>query len=833
MTAHNLPSQPTPFVGREEELSQLLERINNRDCRLLTLMGLGGSGKTRLVIEVANRVEKSLVENIYFVALQPITLIQNLPLAIADAIGLVMRGQGEPTQQILNYLQDKNCLLILDNLEHLLPSTDFLGEILNVAPAVKLLVTSREALNLREEWLFTVQGMEVPSGDKARPTETYDSIRLFEVYAQRIRPDFSLKTDQNHVVRICQLVEGLPLAIELLASWLRYMSCAQIADEVTQGVDFLHTNLRNLPARHQSLRAVFDQSWKLLSDQEQNICKRLAVFRGHFSRDAAAQVAEANLTTLSALVDKSIFHRDAEGRYWMHELLRQHAESYLRENDGDFQAAQEQLGNYYAHYLHTRMDGSMGHYQIEIAQEIAVELDNIRAAWQWAVEENNPRFFEKAGQALHLFYQFTSRYTEGADMLYQAIRALNDNQSTDTSRVLLALQTNLGWMYIRLGKLVEAEQVLLQNIDQYHHLGIPPLYGHGTDPRLPLGILSVIRGDYHRAQHYGEDAYRIAETHHHIWNMAFANYVLASAALAVGALDKAAHCANEACRLAEQVGDRWSMAYFLNECGNVALTREDYSAANRYYRDSYGLREAFNDPQGMAVALNHLGEVALLQNDTEMARDYYRQSRVIYETIHDYGGLAEALTGLGTVASTLGDYTQAAQHFQNALQIAQEIHYQKLIFSILNNVAAMWLKAGKAERGGELLAVVQHHPGSDFEAKTRANYLLQAHNTNASTPPDIPNDISKLIGVVREALAQSTAQQAIRLPNQQLLVEPLTEREFDVLRLLSLGMTNEEIAKELTLAVGTIKAHNNRIFGKLAVTNRTQAVARARELNLL
>jgi ATP/maltotriose-dependent transcriptional regulator MalT len=275
------------------------------------------------------------------------------------------------------------------------------------------------------------------------------------------------------------------------------------------------------------------------------------------------------------------------------------------------------------------------------------------------------------------------------------------------------------------------------------------------------------------------------------------------------------------------------MAYFLNECGNVALTREDYSAANRYYRDSYGLREAFNDPQGMAVALNHLGEVALLQNDTEMARDYYRQSRVIYETIHDYGGLAEALTGLGTVASTLGDYTQAAQHFQNALQIAQEIHYQKLIFSILNNVAAMWLKAGKAERGGELLAVVQHHPGSDFEAKTRANYLLQAHNTNASTPPDIPNDISKLIGVVREALAQSTAQQAIRLPNQQLLVEPLTEREFDVLRLLSLGMTNEEIAKELTLAVGTIKAHNNRIFGKLAVTNRTQAVARARELNLL
>ncbi|PKO20431.1 MAG: SARP family transcriptional regulator, partial [Chloroflexi bacterium HGW-Chloroflexi-1] len=326
----NLPPSPTPFVGREEELAELADYLANPDCRLLTLVGPGGIGKTRLVLQVAADQTGAFVHGIHFVPLASVSSTELIVSAIAEALDLPFDSHQDPKEQLLNYLHEKEMLLVLDNLEHLLPisissacgkgegGAELLAEILRRAPGVVLLVTSRERLNLREEWVYTVEGLTYPEGEAVgRPAlsvaegpETYSAVNLFQQRARRAYQHFSLsEIERPHVVRICQLVEGMPLGVELAAAWVAVHSCEEIAQEIERNLDILTTRLRNVPARQWSVRATFEHSWQLLSETEKDIFARLSVFRGGFRREAAAVVTGASLSTLSSLLDKSLIRR--------------------------------------------------------------------------------------------------------------------------------------------------------------------------------------------------------------------------------------------------------------------------------------------------------------------------------------------------------------------------------------------------------------------------------------------------------------------------------------------------------------------------------------------
>ncbi|MGC9358146.1 MAG: AfsR/SARP family transcriptional regulator, partial [Anaerolineae bacterium] len=329
---HNLPASSTPFVGRQAEIDQIKALLTSSDSRIVTLVGPGGMGKTRLALQTAREALKDFRDGVFFVPLAPLSTSGLLIQAIADALDFpfFQRESESPRDQLLNYLREKKLLLVLDNFEHLIAVAPLLSDVVRAAPGVTLLVTSRERLNLHGEWVFKIPGMRVPESSSVEELTEYGAVQLFIQSARRAAGHFDL-TDENRedVVRICQLVAGSPLGIELSASWARLLAPREIVAEIEHSLDFLTTSLRDLPERHRSLRAVFEHSWHLLENEEQALFRRLSIFRGGFTREAAREVAEASLLHLSSLVDKSVLRRDPVGRYELHELLRQYAEEKL------------------------------------------------------------------------------------------------------------------------------------------------------------------------------------------------------------------------------------------------------------------------------------------------------------------------------------------------------------------------------------------------------------------------------------------------------------------------------------------------------------------------
>ncbi len=395
----------------------------------------------------------------------------------------------------------------------------------------------------------------------------------------------------------------------------------------------------------------------------------------------------------------------------------------------------------------------------------------------------------------------------------------------------------------RLGRLEQAQSLFERCHAVYRHLDEPPRYAHVSDPRLGLGLLASLRGDYAEAQHLLEQVRQLSERDGHRGNQRTADYFLAGIHLAQGQYQAAHEHAQAAYAVAQATQDRWFMAYCLHELGHAARALGAYEQARRYYQASYTLREEFGDPGGMAVALTHLGAVALLQGNSETAEDRYRQSLAIYREINDQGGLVTALDGLGQALSARGQVQAAAQHLHDALHIATNAHFIALRLSLLISIGHLLLQTGGQERGIEVLLFVRDHAATTREARDRAQRLLEQHSGRMS--PRVRgrgqvNDLEALTTQLQAELAAVEAQPDIgspagrsSQPDAQPLIEPLTPRERELLRLLVAGLSYQEIAAQLTIAVGSVKSHTHNIYEKLGVRNRVQAAARAIELGLL
>lgn len=846
---HNLlPQPPTSFIGREKDVAEVFRLLSNADCRLLTLVGPGGIGKTRLAIQTGYTFKQDSAYDVYFVPLQAVRSSEILISTMADTLKIPLSRQDAPQLQLLNYLHDKTFLLVLDNFEQLLGSDSvfFLTDILEIAPSIKLLITSREVLNLQEEWLFPVQGLAYPNDvDHSGNITGYSAAQLFTERAGRVQRDFSLADEQASVTRICRLVEGMPLAIELAASWTKTMPCMLIADEIERNLNFLTTNLRNVPEQHRSMRAVFDHSWGLLNQEEQTVFKRLSVFRGGFRREAAEQVAGASLLTLSTLVDKSLLRWERDGRYQIHELLRQYAEEQLRTSPEEPVELHHLHCAYYANFLESRRAGILANKQRETVAELAADLDNLRAAWQWAVDHSKVEEIHKSAATLDLFFQMRSRYLEAAGALEKAAQSLSRAEPTKLrDKTLGEILVYQGWYHIRLGQFQKARASFEQGREIFHQLNIQHPPGAGTDPLVGLGTLANIQGNYAEAVKLGQVARQYNKASGDQFNLMIAYYVLANAAFAQGQYETAQHNTRQARTIAQAMNDRWMAAYLLNDLGHVAQALGDYDQARQHYQAAYDLRDEFDDPDGMAAVLPHLGKIAWLQNDFHTAESLYQQSLTICHNIGDKGGQAVSLNGLGQTACAQGDYQTAQRHLQEALQITTQIQLTPLTLAILVSVGELFLHTHRQELGVALLTFTHNYPAGDQETKTRAHHLLieyagktDLNNLAAATQSGRRDNLETVITTVQAQL--TTSGEAVTEPvadNESVastLVDPLTDREIEVLQLMAEGLSNPEIAKKLVLAVGTVKYYTAEIYGKLGVRNRVQAVTRGQELNLL
>jgi predicted ATPase/DNA-binding CsgD family transcriptional regulator len=844
-------SQPTSFIGRQAELAELAALVDDPACRLVSLVGPGGIGKTRLAIEVAGRLRSRFADGAVFVPLEAVGAT-DVFAAIAEAAGCPLSGQLDPLAQLLAFLGHRSCLLVLDNAEHLLDSLTFLGDLLAAAPGVRLLVTSRVVLNLREEWRYPLAGLALPVREQAEQWYVSDAACLFVERARQAGQDLALDDQHDAIVQICQLVEGLPLALELAAAWTTTLTCEAIAAEIARNLALLSTTLRNVPARHQSMRATFAHSWALLTVHEQGVFKRLAVFRDGFARDAAAAVARASLPDLAALVAKSLLRAGADGRYRLHELLRQYAEEHLRDSQAEAAATYQAHTDHYSAFLAARAEAMDGGDQLAATAAIATELGNIRAACQRAALPDDLATVPSATHALTRYYQFRGPYLEGIVLLEQIVanvRGLAPAQAV--SGALLSVLVDLARLYARVGKLARARAALEESLALQNDL-VGPLPHRAAEPLLGLAGAASSEGDYETAARYAETLLQRAEGTSRGDNLTGAWYILANVGLARGEYEAARGAADRAYQLARSSGDRWFMASCLNQLGQTAIALGDFDAARRHYEASYIVREEFGDPEGMAVALAHLGQVTLRQHDYASARAFYERSCAIYRDIGDRGGLARALHGLGLTVLGLGATHEAARCFAEALRLSDDIRFVPLTLAILLNVGTVLLPTGQADLGRELLAFCAQHPASIRETRERAQHLLAGLEppvrldefaTGDQPPP--ADALTHLVARAQLALAGpltpacvevSTAGHAPRATARvgaSAAAEPLTEREREILGLIGDGLANKEIARQLVLTLGTVKWYTQQIYGKLAVQSRTQALARARELHLL
>lgn len=721
---HNLPPAGGVFVGRTAEVEALGAALAHPATRLVTLLGPGGIGKTRLAIETARQIAAErpgmFLHGLRWVPLAGVPTAHLLPAALVAGLGLT--PQGPPHAQLLDYLREREQLLILDNFEHLVGAEAegpaLVAELLAAAPLVRLLVTSRERLNLHEEQLFDVAGLSVPAGDPAPPElGDYGAVELFLAGARRVRRDFAPSPAEAAAIgRACRLLGGAPLGVELAAAATRQRSCADIATALERSLDTLTTTLHNVPERHRSLRAAFDHSWVLLPPAGQTHFARLAVFAEAFDAAAAAAVAEVDLAALSDLADRSLLQLLPEERFGIHPTLRQYAAEQLA-GAPDQQAAMAK--RHAAHYLALVAQQAPGESPAQRAA-IARELPNVRAAWQWAAQQPDPAALGQAAPVLHSFYSTQSWFDEGVAVFQLAGAQMATLPGAEAAQVLCELLMRQARMQINVGQLAPAHAALAEAQALLPQVADPDQ--HST----LLGYLAITRyyaGDYAEAAALAEASRQLAEQTGKLEALAFAYNFLGSCAKAQGDYAQAQAHFEQAVGAYRALDDGIGAAMVVNNLGNLAQASGDFAAAEQHYRACTELFKAHNYAHGAATALANTGRLATRQGRHAEAQQLLTESLNLKQQINDQRGVAVALVSLADVALKTGAHAEAGAQLAQALALAEQLADIKTVLDGLLTAAELAAAQGQTALAARLAAFTLAHKATSRETNDHAQTL--------------------------------------------------------------------------------------------------------------
>jgi predicted ATPase len=757
--AIGLPFQPTPFVGRGPEVARITNILADPQCRLLTLLGPGGIGKTRLALAVAAAQAGAFADGVAFVGLASVSTHGQIVSAIGETLTLSPAGQLDTTTSLLDYLRDRHMLLVLDNFEHLLAGADLVSNLLARAPRITLLITSRARLNLQAEWLFDVDGLAYPLDDRQAATPAqdlaepigYSAVELFVQRARQIQPGFALtEAALAAIVRICQQVAGMPLAIELAATGIRTLPIAAIERQIGANLDVLATTQRDVPARHRSMRAVFDHSWDLLSEPERMLFSNLAVFRGGWTAEATAAIVQSSkfkvqssdlndaelltqnselLTLLAALVDKSLVRHinvQAEAtvgrtqpkaadatRCVMREPIRENA--LVRVNA---RPDAEDVRRQHAHYFTALAQAAAAEWDTPTIKEAIArqrrEQDNMRAALQWACDSGDSLAGLQLAWMLWGFWRSYGSIGEGRAWLEQLLR-LDPHPSQPAA--IAARQRGLyaaAWLasdqhdYASATRLFEERAALRRALGE-------------TEGEIDL-LLNAARqaraaGLYHQATTLYEDA---LSRHRAMGNSSAPRsagmglsfdelgQVLRELGLVLreqGNFARAAAMFEEGLRLHRAIRtDRASIAFALLGLADVARDQGDPVGVRQHGEPSLEILRELGMQWAIGFALNTLALGAYYEGDMALAFDLIEESVALFRALKADGSLAEVLITRGKIVRARGDLAGAHGALNEALRLARAVGPRLLVAASMEGLASLTSAGEHADQTARLLA---------------------------------------------------------------------------------------------------------------------------------
>ncbi|GJM41084.1 MAG: transcriptional activator [Ardenticatenaceae bacterium] len=722
---HNLPPQPTRFVGRTEELTTIQQYLLNSECRLLTVVGTGGMGKTRLALQAAARAHQQglFLHGVFFVPLAGVDSITLLAAAVANGIGLKFTGGQEPSTQLFNHLRDQEILLVLDNFEHLLEESTWLVQLLHQAPGVKLLVTSRETLNVQWERCLPIAGLHVPPA-AAQPEQiaAFSAAQLFISRARAVEPAWELTAvNEPCLKRICQLVDGMPLALELAAATIRHYTCAEIAETITHNLDFLAATYRDMPPRHRSLRAVFDNAWTVLSVSEKELFAALSVFWGSFSQEAAETVVGGTRGTLASLVDKSLLYRVENGRYQLHNVLRQYANQQLEPTQRS--TLRNKHASFYLATMRQYQKKIFTPDESTIFQEIQRDLENVRSAWNWGLSQRQFAWLEAALAALRAFYNSQSRFKEGAEWLAQTAVALEEVEdslaATLKGKVLGRWASFVAW----LGQREQAEELFQQAM---------PLVRQQHDASelgfllLNKGYLHVVGGEYELAGELFQESLAHYRQTDNARGVADALSALGAWHNTTGDWEQARLHLEESVSIARHIRDEHGLRSSLTNLGNVHYLQKAYELAKPLYEEVLILCQKVGDQASEAIIHCNLGALAQEAGDYALAEQRLQQGIALFEATHHHQAVIHATTMLAAVYRAVARFDAARQVLHDALAQAIAHKYDYLLPMTIFEISMLYKAQGEKKAALPLLLWVLAHPSVNAENRLEAETAVTA-----------------------------------------------------------------------------------------------------------
>lgn len=668
---HNLPAQTTPFVGREDELQALNQLVTDVDSRLITILGPGGMGKTRLALELAREQVSHFYHGVYFVPLAPLERPENIIPTIAESVKFTF-GQDPrgPKAQLLDHLSEKHVLLVMDNFEHVMDGADIVREILEHAPDVTIVATSRERLRFSGETVFNLGGMDFPEWETPEDAMDYSAVKLFLQGAKRALPGFELNGDDlTYVARIARVLQGMPLGLLLAAAWVDSLSLQEITEEISQSLDFLETDLRDVADRHRSMRAVFDYSWNLLNDTERDILTKLSVFRGGFEREAAQKVTGANLRNLTALVNKSLITRSPEGRYTLHQLVQQYAEEKFESCHESKDQVQAQHADYYAQFMEKLQPQFSTQNEGRAIDAMEAELDNLRVSWRWAVGHGHWDGIEPIIHSMMLFYQGRSMLLEGITTFRELAEALESANFQDTP-IYWKARSRQAWL---MGRTSDYETTWQYAKDSYD-------YFNKRDPLESAYALNnmayarMFQGQYAEAKQYAQEAVEWAQ-------QADDNITAWSAIANVGYVDYLSGDYEEAKRIYTDLIENFSEndtspighGFGLNNLGEIYQALNDLDKAQSLFEQAHEVFSSYKHRRGMAFTMNNLAGVTFVLGQIDDAKAMYQRAYDFNKEIGDMSGIAHSMSAMGNISFMTCDQPQAEHCYTESLSIRRKL----------------------------------------------------------------------------------------------------------------------------------------------------------------